>query len=145
MVAATSEQDMRDAAHRVVHDPFLASAAFRTVADIEPLGGLAGVLVTFARWVWIKKRSRLPAYPFVVLTDRELIVLEFVFGTTLRMKRVVGRWHNEQVRVVEASPEHRRVKLILPLSRSAVELEGAFGSDAEREVVSRLRGLLAKE
>lgn len=136
---------MRQAAHRVVHDPFVASAAFRTVADVEPLGGLGGVLVTFVRWVWIKKRPRLPAYPFVVLTDRELIVLEFIFGTTLGMKRVVGRWHNEQVRVVEASPEHRRVKLVLPLSRSTVELEGASGSDAEREVVARLRALLAEK
>jgi hypothetical protein len=95
----------------VVREPFVASAAFRTVAEVEPLGGLAAVLVTFAQWLWTKKRSRLPAYPFVVLTNDELIVLEFVFGTTLRMKRVVGRWRNDQVGVVEASPERRRVKL----------------------------------
>jgi hypothetical protein len=141
-VAATSEQDMREVAQRVVRDPFIASASFRTVAEVEPLGGLAGVLLTFGQWVWIKKRSRLPAYPFVVLTNTELIVLEFIFGATLRMKRVVGRWRIDQVSVVDASPERRRAKLVLPLSRSPVEIEGAFGSDAEHEVVSRLRQLM---
>ncbi len=133
---------MREVAHGVVREPVLASAAFRTVAEVEARGGLAGVLITFAQWAWVKKRSRLSAYPFVVLTGGEMIVLEFAFGTTLRMKRVVGRWQNDQVRVVEASPEHRRAKLLLPLSRSTVELEGAFGSDAERDVVSRLRELI---
>ena len=136
---------MREVAQRVVHEPFLASAAFRTVAEVEPLGGLAGILITFARWAWIKNRSRLPAYPFVVVTSDELVVLEFIFATTLRMKRVMGRWRHDQVRLVEASTERRRITLLLPSSRSPVELEGAFGSDAERDVVSQLGALLSKE
>ena len=143
-MAATSEQDMRDVAQGVVHKPFVASAAFRTVADVKPLGGLPGVVVALAGWVWIKKRSRLPAYPFVVLTQDELLVLEFVFGTTLHLKRVVGRWPYDQVCVVEASPERRKATLVLPASRWPVELEGAFGSGAEREVIAALLARLPK-
>ena len=133
---------MRQLAELVVRAPVEAAAAFRTMAEVKPLGGSVGLLLTFAWWVWTKKRTRLPAYPFIVVTGREVIVLEFTFGATLRMKRVVGRWYKEQVRVVEASPEMRRVTLALPSSRWIADLQGVYGSEAERDVVSRLAELM---
>jgi len=57
------------------------------------------------------------------------------------MRRIVGRWPRSEVRVLEASPEQRRAKVVLPFSRLPVELEGVFRTAAEREVVSRLHQL----
>ena len=140
-MAATSEDGMRQVAQASLGVPFLASGVFRTVPDVKRLAGVPGAVVIAAQWAWIKKRSRLPAYPYVVVTDHEVIVLEFLFGSTLRMRRIVGRWPKSDVRVLHASPEHRLMTLVLPLSRSPVELEGAYHSDGEREVVAQLVGL----
>lgn len=130
---------MRQLAHRTLGVPIVAAGSFRTIAEVEPLGSLAGALLSFGQWAWLRKRSRLPLYPFVIITGDELIVLEFRFGSTLSMKRVVGRWSKRDVRVLDASPDHRRAKVVTPLSPSPIEVEGAFGSDDERDVVSQLR------
>ena len=132
---------MRQLAERTLGVSCLAAGAFRTVAEVEPRGGLASAFVAFGWWAWIKTRSRLPLYPYVVVTEDELIVVEFVFGPRLRMRRIVGRWPRSEVRVLEASPEQRRAKVVLPPSRLPVELEGVFRTAAEREVVSRLHQL----
>ncbi|HEX3542152.1 MAG TPA: hypothetical protein VHT75_17095 [Acidimicrobiales bacterium] len=137
-----AEQDMRQVAERTVGGPILAAGSFRTVADVEPFGGSVGALLAVGQWVWIKKRTRLPPYPFVVVTESEVIVLEFRFGSTLQMRRVVGRWPKRDIRVIGATPECWRAAVILPLNRFPVELEGAFHTDSERDVIDHLRRLL---
>jgi hypothetical protein len=141
-MTAAAELDMRRLAERTLGTPIVAAGAFHTVADVGPPGAIGVSLVKLGQWAWIKRRSRLPPYPFIVVTDDELIVFEFRFGSTLRLRRVVGRWPKSDIRVVKVSPDRRQATIVLPLSQSPVELEGAFHTEAEIDVVAQLQGLM---
>lgn len=130
---------MRLLAQARLGEAILAAGAFRPVVD-APFGGLTppsiGIPVMAAGWL-NRKRTHLPAYPYVALTATELVVAELRFGASIRVRRLSGRWPLPSVHVVAADPRRRRMTLRLG-DRKAVELEGLYSSDSEREVVSRI-------
>lgn len=141
---------MYQMAKAVVGPTLEAAATFRVIVDPEKnrpipvsrpeamaLIGL-GKLVS---WAMARKRSGLPAYAYVALTSDEMIVLEFRFGSTLQLKRLVGRWPLREIRVSKATSHRRHLCLTLPSSKAPVHLEGVFHGDAERVVIDRLTEL----
>ena len=73
-----------------------ASGQFHSIADPNPRS-FEGKSV--AEWLFLKTRSRLPAYPYVVVLPDELVMLEFRHSSTIKLKRVVGRWPLSRVEV----------------------------------------------
>ncbi len=130
---------MRPLTQARLGEPVLAAGAFRSVVD-APFGGLTppaiGIPVMAAGW-FRRKRSRLPTYPYLALTATELVVAEFRFGSSIRFKRLVGRWPLSSVQVLAAEPRRRRMTLRLG-DKNPVELEGLYASASEREVVIRI-------
>ncbi len=124
---------MHEIAVATVGPVITTDGAFRTVSEVPFRAG--GALVSLIHWAVDKKRSGLPFYPYLVLTNEELMLLEFRFGAEAKLKRVVGRWPLRAVRIIETSPEQWRLTLVLPSGRRPVKLEGLFRSAAEKAVL----------
>jgi len=134
----TSEPEMRRLASAVAGGSLEAGAAFRTVGPIPGNPSVGEILSGLARRAIARHRTSFPAYPYVVLTNDEIVVLDFRFDRAIR---VVGaaRWPVSSIQVLEAEPELRRLVLRLPSHDAQVVLEGLFRSPAERDVVARLQ------
>lgn len=144
-MAEASDEAMRSLAESESGAQFDVAGAFQTVVNARPGGGAFGIPKAAAVWAVRKLRTPLPPYPYLGMTLSELVVFEFRFAATLELKRTVGRWSLDSVEVLHVDPALCQVALRLRPGRRAVELKGAYGSDAERAVVRRLGEVQARQ
>ena len=110
-----------------------AAGQFHTVAGASPRS------LAVLEWVVLKVRARLPSYPYLAVLPGELVILELRHAATVRVRRVVGRWPLDTIRVLAADAARRQVTLALPGRRFPAVLEGAFGTPSEAAVVTALQ------
>ena len=120
--------------------PVIAAATFHAVHDVPLRGGigigaLVGLASTAAEWLIRRKHSVLPAYSYLAVTNNEIVALELSYGTTVRVRREVGRWPRAAVRMQRRSgPWSAR----LAIAEKEVEVEAVEHDGQARAVLDSL-------
>jgi hypothetical protein len=120
--------------------PVRAAATFRVRWSRKLYGGigggaLIGIMITGITWFLPRRRSHLPAYSYLAVTDADLHILELAYGSTTTVRRSLGQW---PIASLNAEPLDNPWSVRVRLGGRTVELEATTFSQDAAEVVRLL-------